>query len=80
MAKHILIDRGNGFSTLVRSEIETASEDPLTDNEILINELYNKVKNIGVLDDVSDSETWLCMDVGKGKTRCDNQCVFCGDY
>jgi len=48
MAKHIVIERPNGVVTIVRSEIETASEEPLTEHEQIINELYNKVKNSGL--------------------------------
>lgn len=46
MAKHIVIERPNGTVTIVRSEIETASEEPLTEHEQIINELYGKVKNL----------------------------------
>lgn len=48
MAKHIVIERPNGTVTIVRSEIETPSEDPLTEHEQIINELYSKVKNLGL--------------------------------
>jgi len=54
--KGILIDRGNGVATLVRSGLDTPSEKPLTHDEILINELYSKVlkleaKNKELLED-----------------------------
>lgn len=48
MAKHIVIERPNGTVTMVRSELETASEDPLTDNEQIINELFAKIKNLNM--------------------------------
>lgn len=44
MAKFITIKRNNGTVTQVRSEIETGSEDPLTEHEIIINQLYNKLQ------------------------------------
>jgi hypothetical protein len=50
MAKYILIERSDEFATLVRSEIETASENPLTEHEIIINELYRKLQNKTILD------------------------------
>lgn len=37
--KYIAITRPNGMVTMVRSEPETASEDPLTEHEKIINEL-----------------------------------------
>lgn len=48
MAKHIVIERPNGIVTIVRSELETPSETPLTEHEQIINELYSKVKNLGL--------------------------------
>lgn len=46
MAIHILIDRGNGFYTAIRSELESPMENPLTEHEIIINELYLKIKEL----------------------------------
>ena len=46
MAKYIVIERPNGVVTIVRSEIETGSEEPLTEHEQIINELYSKVKKL----------------------------------
>lgn len=43
MEKHILIDRGDGSATLVRCSVDSAMDNALTENEILINELYNKL-------------------------------------
>ncbi len=40
MAKYIIINRGNGIFTSVRSVLETGSENALTDHEEIINELY----------------------------------------
>jgi hypothetical protein len=48
MAKHIVIERPNGIVTIVRSELETATEDPLTEHEQIINELYSKVEKLGL--------------------------------
>ena len=48
MAKYIVIERLNGVVTIVRSEIETASEEPLTEHEQIINELYSKVKKLNL--------------------------------
>ena len=45
MAKYILIDRPNGGVTMVRSKIESPTEEPLTDHEQIINELYDKINN-----------------------------------
>ncbi len=42
--KYIGIERPNGMITIVRSELETGSESPLTDEEEIINELWNKLK------------------------------------
>lgn len=44
MAKHISIKRADGKITLVRSKLETASENKLTDDEIIINELYERIQ------------------------------------
>ena len=38
MAKYIAIQR-SGYQTLIRTELESASESPLTEHEMLINEL-----------------------------------------
>ena len=46
MAKYIVIIRANGTTTMVRSSLETASEDPLTEHEEIINELYVKVREL----------------------------------
>ena len=46
MAKHILITRPNGSVTIVRKELETGSETPLTEHEKIINELQEKVENL----------------------------------
>lgn len=47
MAEHILIIRPGGrIATLIRSKIETASEDPLTEYEEIINELWNKLNDL----------------------------------
>lgn len=43
MAKYIMIQRLNKTIVVVRSEIETAAEDPLTEHEEIINELYNRL-------------------------------------
>ena len=58
MAKHIVIERPNGTVTIVRSEIETASEEPLTEHEQIINELYSKVKNLCLF---SNNEVAVCV-------------------
>lgn len=44
-----------------------------------INEALTKAENLPI-SDVSNSETWLCMDAGKNKKRCEKQCSFCGDF
>jgi len=59
MAKQIVIERPNGTVTIVRSELETASEDPLTEHEQIINELHSKVKNLGLFS-VTRSALQLC--------------------
>ena len=46
MAKMIMIERDNGMISRIRSEIETGSEDPLNEYELIINELYNKLKKL----------------------------------
>lgn len=46
MSKSIIINRPNGYVTLVRSEVESSSEEPLTEHEQIINELYNKIKDL----------------------------------
>lgn len=51
-----MIERPNGVVTIVRSELETASETPLTEPEQIINELYSKVKNLGIHSVVGRSE------------------------
>ena len=38
-----MIKRPDGIIAVVRSEIETAAEDPLTEHEEIINELYNRL-------------------------------------
>lgn len=43
MAKYIAIERENGTVTLIRSELETVTETPLTEHEKIINELYKKL-------------------------------------
>ena len=48
MAEHIVIERPNGKVTIVRSRLETASEDELTEHEQIINELHSKVKDLGL--------------------------------
>jgi len=61
MAKYIGIERPNGMITIVRSGLETASEDPLTEHEQIINELYSKVKNLNkpaVINQVCDEEDY----------------------
>ena len=40
------IDRNDGTVTVIRSQVETASEEPLSMPEILIMELYNKIKQL----------------------------------
>ena len=40
MAKSIVINRPNGKVTLVRCALETTAEDPLTEHEQIINELF----------------------------------------
>lgn len=42
--KHIVIERPNGIVTIVRSEVETNSDDRLTAHEEIINELFTKLK------------------------------------
>ena len=44
MAIGILIKRLDGSVTLVRKQVETLSEDPLTDHEQIINELHEQLK------------------------------------
>lgn len=56
MAKYIVIERPNGMVTMVRSIIETASEDPLTEHEELINELFSEVKKLNIPAVVGQSE------------------------
>ena len=56
MAKYIVIERPNGVVTIVRSEIETGSEEPLTEHEQIINELYSKVKKL----DLTPVSNLLC--------------------
>jgi len=81
MSKYIVIERPNGMATMVRSIIETASEDPLTDEEI-INELCSKVKNLNIPAVVWQSEQ-LCpicksddlLDIDDHYTRC-QKCGF----
>lgn len=46
MAKYILVERGGGFLTAVRTELESPMEDPLTEHEIIINELFAKLKGL----------------------------------
>ncbi len=46
MAKHIAIQRNNKEVTIVRSAVETGSEKPLTEHEIIINELFQKIKKL----------------------------------
>lgn len=46
MSKYIAIIRPNGVVTLVRNKNMFTSEDPLTEHEIIINELYNQLNNI----------------------------------
>jgi hypothetical protein len=60
MAKSILIERPNGMVTIVRSELETASEDALTEHEEIINELYSKVKESDSLPCVSGLFCQMC--------------------
>ncbi len=42
--KHIVIERPNGIVTMVRSEVETGSDDKLIAHEEIINELFTKLK------------------------------------
>ena len=46
MATYISIKRDENTVTLVRSQLETASENPLTDDEQLINQLYDENKEL----------------------------------
>jgi len=46
MATFIVIERPNGTVTIVRSELETPGESPLTEHEQIINELFNKIKEL----------------------------------
>lgn len=46
MPKYIIIERPNGIVTMVRSELETPSENPLTEHEQIINELWKELKDI----------------------------------
>ena len=57
MAKFIVINRNNGTVTIVRKELETTSEDPLTEHELIIVELYEQLK----LTSVSISEVADCV-------------------
>jgi len=41
-----MINRPNNMITMVRSKIETSSEDPLTEHEEIINDLYNQLKKL----------------------------------
>jgi len=45
MSKNILIQINENKVILVRSELETASEDQLTEHEIVINHLYKKLNS-----------------------------------
>lgn len=45
MAKYIYILRPDNTVTAVRSEIETGSENPLSDHELIIKELYDRIKD-----------------------------------
>ena len=67
MAKHIVIERPNGVVTIVRSELETPSETPLTEHEQIINELYGKVKNLGLF---SVSQQRELLEALKGIIQC----------
>jgi predicted Zn-ribbon and HTH transcriptional regulator len=62
MAKYIEIERPNGIVTIVRSELETGGEEPLTEHEQIINELYSKVKNLNI-SGVSH-RSWECNSCG----------------
>lgn len=46
MAEYISIKRPNNSITIVRSKIETASENELTEHEQIINQLYNENKKL----------------------------------
>lgn len=48
MAIYRVINRTNGTITIVRKELETGSEDPLTEHELIINELSEQLKLCGV--------------------------------
>jgi hypothetical protein len=52
MAKYIPINRGNGYITIVRSALETTSEDPLTEHELIINELYQQIQKLYTEDNI----------------------------
>ena len=64
--KYIVIERPNGVVTVVRSEPKSASEPPLTEHEQIINELFNKLKNLGLFS-VSNNEG---LDSGDGVAVC----------
>jgi hypothetical protein len=54
MAKYILIDKGDGYVVAVRSILETTSEEPLTDQEIIINQLVKRLSNIPSSEEIKD--------------------------
>ena len=63
MAIGILIKRLDGSVTLVRKQLETLSEDPLTDHEQIINELHEQLRLCGVgvtlPKDKEDTQYWV---------------------
>ena len=46
MAKHIAIQRPNDLITIVRSGLESATDNPLTEHEEIINEQYKRIKEL----------------------------------
>ncbi len=46
MAKQELIELRDGSVYISRVSLETASEDPLTDREIVINDLHEQIKSL----------------------------------
>lgn len=75
MAKYIEIERPNGMVTIVRSELETGSEEPLTEHEQIINELYSKVKNLNIPAVIKS----VCNDYFPSFDEI-NKCLHCGFY
>ena len=78
--KYIYVEWSKGV-TQIRSEPETGSEDSLTEQEQIINELHTKLKllNIG---DVSNNEVAVCSFEDKCCLYQESNCnqKTCGDF